>query len=139
MLETSKAKTVNPKDLLGSQKVSITKLPPVAMLHASHAMMDGAKKYGAYNWRDKDVIASIYLDACLRHMLAWSDGEEFAQDSGVHHLGHAIACMAILLDAQASSSLIDDRPISADKREICSRVMSEINAKIKAKTESQGA
>ena len=49
----------NPKDLIGAKKVSITKLPPVAVLHASHALMNGAAKYGAYNWRDNAVIASI--------------------------------------------------------------------------------
>jgi hypothetical protein len=29
----------------------------------------------------------------------------------VHHLGHAIACLAILLDAQEAGMLVDDRPI----------------------------
>ncbi len=88
----------NPKDLLGVKKVSLSKLPPVALLHASHAVMNGAEKYGPYNWRSKAVRASIYVDACERHLAAWFDGEEEAADSGVHHLGHAIACLAILLD-----------------------------------------
>lgn len=107
----SKATTTNPKDLLGVKKISITKLPSVAILHASHAMMNGAAKYGSYNWRAKPVVASIYVDAMLRHILAWFDEkEELASDSGVHHLGHAMACPAILLDAMATGNLIDDRP-----------------------------
>ncbi len=101
----------NPKDLVGVKKVSLTKLPPVAVLHAAHALMNGAGKYGPYNWRDKGVRASIYVDACERHLNAWFDGEEQATDSGVHHLGHAIACLAILLDAQEAGMLVDDRPI----------------------------
>lgn len=101
----------NPKDLLGVTKVSITKLPAVAILHGAHAMMDGVRKYGAYNWRDKPVIASIYVDALLRHTLAFFQGQEIAPDSKVKHLGHAIACAAILLDAQATGNLVDDRPI----------------------------
>ena len=100
----------NPKDLLGVKKVSLSKVPPVAMLHCAHALMDGARKYGPYNWRANAVQADIYIDAAKRHMDAWWDGEEHARDSGVHHLGHAMACLAILLDAQSGGNLVDNRP-----------------------------
>lgn len=72
--------------------------------------MSGAKKYGAYNWRGNAVVASIYLAAAIRHVSAFQDGEQNAPDSKVHHLGHAIASLAILLDAEATGNLIDDRP-----------------------------
>lgn len=104
----------NPKDLIGVKKVSISKLPAVAILHASHAMMNGAEKFGAYNWRSKKVQAEIYIDAALRHITAWNEREEKASDSGVHHLGHAMACLAILLDAQETGNLVDNRPASSD-------------------------
>jgi hypothetical protein len=122
----------NPKDILGAQKVSLSYLPPVAVLHAAHALMNGASKYGPYNWRDKAVRASIYVDACERHLNAWFDGEEEAADSGVHHLGHAIACLAILLDAQETGNLVDDRPVNAGTRGSFCRVLARLNAKIAA-------
>ncbi len=122
---------INPKDLIGAKKISLTKLPAVAVAHAAHALMNGAKKYGAYNWREKPVHASIYVDACERHLNAWFDGEEEATDSGVHHLGHAIACLAILLDAQATGNLIDDRP-AAGRGTFC-RVIARLNEKIMAR------
>jgi hypothetical protein len=128
---TSKATTVNPKDRLGVEKVSITKFPGTALLHGAHAMMDGAKKYGPYNWRDKPVLASIYVDACFRHIEAWFDGEETAEDSGVHHLGHAMSCLAILLDAQETDGLVDDRPIRASAASPCAAVLKRLNAVIK--------
>ena len=78
------------------------------------AMMDGAEKYGPYNWRKISVRASIYIDAAKRHLDAWFEGQECASDSKVHHLGHALACCAILLDAQACGRLIDDRPLEYD-------------------------
>jgi hypothetical protein len=121
---------VNPKDLLGISKVSMTKVSPIALAHEALAMMDGAEKYGPYNWRDNKVIASIYVDALMRHVWAWFDGEETAQDSGVHHLGHARACLNILLDAQATDCLHDDRP----KNGAMGKVLAELNAKIKAKS-----
>lgn len=122
----------NPKDLVGNKKVSISKLPPIAILHGAHAMMDGASKYGPYNWRDNAVVSHIYVDAALRHLLAWWERQEVAEDSGVHHLGHALACCAILLDAQATGNLIDDRP----KESGYNKVIERLNAVVKAKGEA---
>jgi hypothetical protein len=80
--------------------------------------MDGARKYGPYNWREEGVGASTYLSAAMRHLRAYLDGEQNAMDSGVHHLGHAMACLAILLDAEAVGNLVDDRPLPAPTAEL---------------------
>lgn len=105
----SKATSVNPKDLLGAKKVPLGQVLPVAMAHEACAMLDGDLKYGFRNWRQKPVVARIYIDAALRHLQQWAEGEEVAEDSGVHHLGHARACLGILLDAQETGNLVDDR------------------------------
>lgn len=102
----------NPKDRLGLAKVSLSKNPPAASIYMALAMMNGAEKYGAFNWRANPVIASIYIDACKRHLDAWWDGEELADDSKVPHLGHALASIAILVDALETGNLVDDRPIA---------------------------
>lgn len=128
--------SVNPKDRFGSVKVSISKLPMVAIVHGAHAMMDGAAKYGPYNWRDNPVIANIYVDAAMRHLSAWFEGQELAKDSGVHHLGHAIACCAILLDAQMTGNLVDNRPINGDPDKLAN-LLDELSAKLKAKKDLQ--
>lgn len=120
----------NPKDSIGSTKVSISKLPMIAIAHGARAMMDGAQKYGPFNWRDNAVVASIYVDAMMRHVAAWFDREENAPDSGIHHLGHALANAAILLDAQETGNLIDDRPQKGKFAE----VLSKLNATIKKET-----
>ncbi len=73
-------------------------------------MADGRRKYGLMNWREKPVSSTIYYDAAMRHLMAWFDGEQTARDSQVHHLGHAMACMAIIMDAEAQGTLNDDRP-----------------------------
>jgi len=116
----------NPKDLLGVKKLDLTVLPDVAIAHASHAMMNGAQKYGPYNWREKKVRADIYIAAARRHISQWFDGEECAEDSCVHHLGHAMACLAILLDAQEYGCLIDNRPPGSSQAGF-GRVLAEIN------------
>lgn len=140
---TSYATTTNPKDILGSAKVSLTAVPSVAILHEACALMTGDWKYGAYNWRAKPVVARIYIDAALRHIHAWFDGEECAEDSGVHHLGHARACLAILLDAMETGNLIDDRPILpgqlpfADLLEFCNDWVKESKGPLQVITRSE--
>ena len=117
----------NPKDNLGIKKVSISKLPAAGIIHGSHAMMYGAAKYGPYNWRDNAVVASIYYDAIMRHLMAWYDQkEEIAGDSGVHHLGHILANCAILLDAMETGNLLDDRPHSGKAAEVLARLNDEV-------------
>lgn len=108
-------KSSNPKDILAKseQRVLLHLIPSPALIEAALAFMDGARKYGPYNWRKEGVSAATYISAALRHTRGWLDGEELAADSRVHHLGHAIACLAILLDAQAVGNLVDDRPLPA--------------------------
>jgi hypothetical protein len=69
----------------------------------------GADKYGPWNWRETGVCASTYVNAILRHLNAWRDGEDLDPESGITHLAH-IACSAnILMDAEVCGKLQDDR------------------------------
>lgn len=101
---------INPKDAVASKKPDITLVPPAGILHEAIAMMDGAAKYGPYNWRDNPVLARVYIAAAMRHLQQLLDGEDFDPVSGVHHAGHARACMGIYLDAFETGNLVDDRP-----------------------------
>ena len=100
------------------QKVPLGLVPSSFMAHVAAALRDGAGKYGRFNWRDTKVIGSIYVDAILRHIFAYIDGEDHAPDSGVHHLGHAAAGLAIILDAMENGQMEDDRPIEGRAAEI---------------------
>lgn len=101
----------NPKSLQGAKKHSLRYLPLPAQVEVNRALADGAAKYGAANWRDTGVAASVYIDAALRHIAQYYDGgQNCAADSGVHNLGHAMACLAIIIDAEYNGTLTDDRP-----------------------------
>jgi hypothetical protein len=102
-------KPTNPKDAIGSDKLPLHLWPETATLTGSLAFLEGALKYGRNNWRDAGVRATIYIDAVKRHINAWAEGEDVAPDSEIPHLGHALACLAILVDAEAAGKLIDDR------------------------------
>lgn len=104
------ADQTNPKDLLGVKKVPMNLLPAAGRIEGARGMAHGAAKYGPYNWREKKIKMSIYLDAIERHLVALYDGEDTADDSGVSHLGHIIAGASILCDAKEFGNLIDDRP-----------------------------
>lgn len=99
----------NPKTHVGLTKPSMRGIPSAALVHLGRVMEDGIRKYGHFNWREHAVSASVYEDAIWRHLLAWRDGEDNAQDSGAPHLAHVMACCAILLDAQANGKLNDNR------------------------------
>jgi hypothetical protein len=104
----------NPKSGVARFKPGIHAIPFSTLLHLGAAMADGKRKYGLTNWRGNEVAASVYVDAMFRHIGAWWDArEEVAPDSLVHHLGHVMACCSIILDAQATGNLIDDRPAIA--------------------------
>jgi hypothetical protein len=85
-------------------------IPPAAKIHLALALKNGAEKYGAYNWRDEEISATVYIAAAMRHLDAYLDGEDVAEDSGVHHIAHAMACCALILDGLECEQLIDDRP-----------------------------
>lgn len=101
----------NPKTIHGVAKAPLHLVPPSAIHYEALAFKDGANKYGPYNWRGHKVSASVYYAAARRHLDAWWDGQTAATDSGVHHLGHSRACLAILLDAESLGQLNDDRPL----------------------------
>lgn len=103
-------KPTNPKDMIGSTKLPYHLVPDTGAVIETLAFLDGALKYGAFNWRVAGVRASIYIDACKRHLDKWWAGEECDPVSGVEHLGHALACIKIIYDAMLANKLTDDRP-----------------------------
>lgn len=103
-------RSTNPKDILGLKKAPLRLVPPALIIFVSKVMGLGAKKYGPYNWRDKRIQHTVYLEAALRHILSSLDGEDTDPESGMPHEAHAAACMGIILDAKSLNILIDDRP-----------------------------
>lgn len=106
-------KDTNPKTIYGQAKSPLGLVPGTAMVMMSEALRDGSDKYGPANWRVDPVSSSTYRDACLRHLFAWIDGEDVDPQSGVPHLAHAMTNIAIILDAAACGTLLDDRPTKA--------------------------
>lgn len=117
--------TENPKEKFGQTKPQLHLVPPAFLVYTATAFRDGARKYGPYNWRENAVIATTYVSAAQRHLASWFDGEELAEDSGVHHLAHAAACLAILIDCIETGNLKDDRPAAGNAAALIKRLTVE--------------
>lgn len=107
-------KDTNPKDAIGCKKPPLSVLPAHAMYLGALCLLDGACKYRRHNWRIAGVRASVYYDAAMRHLTRYWEGEDVDPESGLPHLGHAMACIIILLDAEQVGKLNDDRPPALD-------------------------
>lgn len=108
------SKDTNPKDAIGVRKLPIGLVPSTGINLAAVAFLEGAMKYGRYNWRVAGVKSSIYYDAAMRHLEKYWNGEEYDWETDVPHLASAIACLMIIVDAKACHKLDDDRPPFAD-------------------------
>lgn len=103
-------KSTNPKDAIGSNKLPFSLVPSSMRAFCALGMLEGACKYGRYNYRALGVQASIYYDALNRHIESWWNGEDTDPKTGIPHLASALSCIAIILDAGVSKKLTDDRP-----------------------------
>ena len=58
----------------------------------------GANKYDDDNWRHGGKPDAEYLDSMDRHLNAFLNGEDYDEDSGCHHIGHAIWNLCALME-----------------------------------------
>jgi hypothetical protein len=57
----------------------------------------GAKKYSPDNWMHLDNARQRYFDAANRHLWQWFGGEERDEESGFHHLAHAMSSLMFII------------------------------------------
>jgi hypothetical protein len=92
-------------------KTQLQLVPPVLEEVVAKALEVGAKKYGAWNWREEGRSLSTmeYVRAIRSHLNKYIEGDDYDEE-GQHHLGAIGATCAILLDAGKVGNLKDDRP-----------------------------
>lgn len=77
-------------------KVRYDLVPPSAVKALADVFTYGARKYKPGNWQEVDE-PNRYVAALYRHLEAYRMGETHDQESGLHHLAHAMTNCAILL------------------------------------------
>lgn len=83
-------------------------IPRSAQVAEAQVLAYGARKYDVHNWR-KGMAWSRLVDAALRHLTAWNDGEDTDPESGINHLAHARCCLSFLIEYQEKEMGHDDR------------------------------
>ena len=92
-------------------KVRLELVPHSALTEEAKALDHGNAKEGrtAYNWRRDRVRLRDQIGGALRHINRFLDGQDVDPKSLAHELGHARARLGIVIDAQKSGLLVDDR------------------------------
>lgn len=103
-------KLTNPKDHIGSSKLHLDLVPDTMVVFAAMGFLEGALKYGKFNWRKAGIRLSIYWAALERHRMKFCAGEWADPKTKVPHLSSMLACLGIIVDAFVSGKLTDDRP-----------------------------
>jgi hypothetical protein len=89
-------------------KADLSLVPYIAIEEEARAFMLGERKYGRYNYT-KGLQSHRLIAAALRHIMQYQNGETNDSESGASHLGHARACLAMLLHCEQLGTLIDTR------------------------------
>jgi Domain of unknown function (DUF5664) len=96
-------------------KPSMTSIPKEAMWEMGLALGYGKKKYGDGNYRN-GMLVSRQLAAAVRHIYQHLAGQDKDEESGVSHIGHALASLAMAAYTLENHKNMDDRfPADKDK------------------------
>lgn len=97
------------KDAIGDpNKPRLSLIPQKALWALGGALTYGEKHYGTHNWR-KGIKVSFLLDAALRHINEFNNGENIDKKSQNHHLGNAMANLAMAIELSETNPEMDDR------------------------------
>lgn len=82
-----------------------------AMRDYANVRLFGAKKYARNNWK-KGIPFTKTIDAALRHLFAYVNGEYMDPESGISHLGHVLCDLEHMIFFIGNKEMIrklDDR------------------------------
>lgn len=125
-LDFKETNNLNPKDVIGSNKLPLDLVPGTTKAYLALGHLEGHLKYGLCNWRESGVRMSIYLAALERHIEKLKGGEWADSKTKVPHLASALTCLSIIVDAHESGNLVDDRPKSAPIADMVDRMSDNV-------------
>lgn len=100
---------VNGKGLrYNTGKPEIHQVPPSLIIAVAKVFKYGEEKYEKGNWK-KGMNWTIPYDCLMRHMFAWLNKEGTDSESGLSHLYHAAANIAMLIEYAETYKEGDDR------------------------------
>ena len=79
-----------------------------ALVKIAEVLAFGAQKYSSHQWRS-GIEWQRLLDAALRHLLAFNDGQDIDEETGLSHLAHLGCCVMFLLEFEDTHPELDNR------------------------------
>lgn len=105
----TKKKLMGKKDAIKDKnKPRLSLIPKEALWALGYALTYGEEHYGAHNWRN-GIKVSYLLDAALRHIEQFNEGENIDIPSGCNHLGCAMANLSMIINLIETIPECDDR------------------------------
>lgn len=99
-------------------KLELSLVNPKLVKAVAEVRMYGTEKYGdSENWRK--VEPKRYVDALYRHLLAYIEGNEVDEESGLSHLAHMACNLSFLLDKE----YLKEHKCDMDIKDYSQRVM----------------
>jgi hypothetical protein len=105
-----------------SKKPKMHLLPSKVLMQVAGVLTMGAEKYSDYNYKKGEGLDhSRVINACLRHIMKYLDGEDInTEDPGNHHhLDCAMASLIMLKDLINEGIGKDDRYSTINKVTAC--------------------
>ena len=90
------------------KKAPVTMIPRSAIEQEALVLKFGAEKYGRDNWK-QGMDYTRLLDAAMRHIIQFTDGEDLDPESGLSHLAHARCSLGFLIEYIEKGLGKDDR------------------------------
>ncbi len=83
-------------------------IPPLPLRELAKLYTFGSEKYAAYNWA-KGFTYSRCVDALMRHLNLWQEGENLDEESQVHHMAAVAFYAFAILHFHFTKTGTDDR------------------------------
>lgn len=91
------------------EKPAVQYIPAEALFAMGEAYGYGARKYGGHNFQITGLEVSRCLAASVRHIYLFLSGENLDKESGLSHLGHAMAAIGMAIYSLQHHPSKDDR------------------------------
>ena len=109
-------------------KAPLSWIPLTALEQEAQAFAFGAKKYDRHNFKN-GMAWSRLLDAALRHINQFADGQDVDIESGLSHLAHSRACLSMLMYLVDKNKGTDDRYKEPDPEPTTEEILDQCPSK----------
>lgn len=89
-------------------KAELSMISSIALTQLAKVLSVGAAKYERNNWR-KGMNWDRLINATLRHILAFNDGQDLDPETNLNHLSHAMCNLMMLVEYYYKGLGVDTR------------------------------